>query len=174
MSDSVNRNDVLSEHACVSSAKYDNHDTENDSHSEDELLIVFDLQKLGEYVVMQSIPERLPPLLCRLILSATEPVKQAELEELGLCGNDFREHRQVVALASLVVNQIILRPLEDPLGQTMNLSSICEDRIAKSIIYGYEHAVLREVGKTESRLEEERLPIQNPRRVIHLVTCMLK
>jgi hypothetical protein len=47
---------------------------------EDELLIVVDLQKLGEYVVMQSIPERLPPLLCRLILSATEPVKQAELE----------------------------------------------------------------------------------------------
>jgi len=71
---------------------------------EDELLIVVDLTKLGEYVVMQSLPERRPPLLCRLILSATEPVKQAELEELGLCGNDFREHRQVVALASLVVN----------------------------------------------------------------------
>ena len=57
---------------------------------EDELLIVVDLQKLSEYVVMQSLPERRPPLLCCLILCDTELLKQAELEELGLCGNDFR------------------------------------------------------------------------------------
>ena len=123
---------------------------------------------------MRSLPERRHPFLCRLILFDTELFKQDELEELGLSGNDFREHCQFVALASLVVNQILLSPLEDPLGQTMNLSSIREDRIAKSIIYGKDHAVLREVGKTESRLEEELLPIQNPRRVIHPVTCMLE